>query len=121
MGLQEFRLFRLFSLDLESEIIGRFKGPVVIYSSSNLASLVKVEWVWSGLAFSRQNRGVAPGLRLTLEFHGLAVLELVRGCAMTSHFLCSVRRSCSASTPILTCTSQDLRVSGRDANLPVSL
>ena len=88
MGLQEFRLFQILRVpvDLVSEIIGRFKGPVVIYSSSNLASLVTVEWVWSGLAFSRQNRGVAPGLCLTLEFHELVVLELVRGCAMTSHF-----------------------------------
>ena len=39
-----------------------------------------------GLAFSRQNRGVAPGLRPTLEFHALVVLELVRGCVMTPCF-----------------------------------
>ena len=59
MGLQEFRLFQILRVpvaDLASEINGLFKGPVVIYSSSNLASLVTMEWVWSGLAFSRQNR-----------------------------------------------------------------
>ena len=59
MGLQEFRLFQILRVpvaDLASEINGLFKGPVVIYSSSNLASLVTMEWVWSGLALSRQNR-----------------------------------------------------------------
>ena len=50
MGLQEFILFQILRVpvDLVSEIITHFKGPVVIYSSSNLASLATVEWVWSG-------------------------------------------------------------------------
>ena len=88
MGLQEFRLLHILRVPvgIVSVIINRFKGPVVIYSSSNLASLATMDWMWSGLAFSRQNRGVASGLRLTLEFLELVVLELVRGCAMTSRF-----------------------------------
>ena len=67
MGLQEFRLFQILRvpLDLASEIIGRFEGPVVIYSSSNLASLATVEWVWSGSSIFPPK----PGSRFWITSH----------------------------------------------------